>query len=87
MKDTIKLQTDSILHIPLDSYEQDFTFIVNGEEFRTNKIISHILSQKISKFHLSDPTIDTYSIKTNSKGDFSHFLNLINFKTSEINEK
>lgn len=76
---SLKLQTSCIRNVPFDIYEKNFTFIVNGEEFKTSKIISDIISPYISKIHSRDPTFDRIVINTKHKGDFSHILRLINF--------
>ena len=80
----IQLQITSILSVPIDSYSKDFMFIVNGEEFQTTKIISDLLSPKISQIHKIDPTFDTYTILTRNRGNFSSFLRLINFSEETI---
>lgn len=85
-ENTIQLESSSILKVPLESYYRDFTFIVNGEEFKTSRIISDILSPKISQMHSIDPTIDTFKIDTQARGDFQTILSLIDFKESSINE-
>lgn len=87
MKSSLKLQTDSILQVPLPNYANDFTFIVNNVEFRTNKFAADLLSPKISKIHQSDPTISEYHINTETKGNFQYFLDLLNFKTKEFTEE
>ena len=84
---TIKLQTDSILHVPLKSYEQDFTFIVNGKRYPTNKIISDLLSPKLSQNHISDPTANEFVINTKNKGDFQLILDLAQFDEIQINNQ
>lgn len=70
MNCTITLKATSFSNVPFDNYQKNFTFIVNDEEFSTNKIIADILSKKVSRNHLTDPTIDRYSIKTKNKGNF-----------------
>ena len=50
------------------------------------KSIKRVLSPKISKIHLSDPTINKFSINTRTKGDFQNFLNLQNFEETSLNE-
>lgn len=52
----IILKPISILNVPFQIYQKDFTFFVNDEEFKTNKIISDILSPKICQIHYNDPT-------------------------------
>ena len=60
----IQLKPLSILQVPLYSYQKDFTFIVNGEEFKTSRIFSDLISSKISQMHSNDPTFDTFYINT-----------------------
>lgn len=80
----IQLRPESISDVPLQIYEQDFTFIVNGEEFKTNRLISDLLSPKISQMHSSDPTLDTFVINTQHKGNFSNLYRLLNFKQNDF---
>ena len=79
-RDYIKLETSSILKVPLKSYNNDFTFIVNGKHFETSRIFADLLSPKICQMHLNDPTIDTFSINTKYPGNFYNIMNLINFE-------
>lgn len=64
-----------------------FTFIVNGKEFHTNRLIADILSPKISQIHHVDPTISTFIINSKHKGNFSKILNLINFQRNQISKE
>lgn len=80
----IQLKTSSILRVPLQNYSEEFTFVVNGQEYKTSRIISDLLSPTVCKIHLNDPAIDQFCIETQKEGDFSHVLNLINFKEIEI---
>ena len=75
----IRLKTSSIVGVPLNTYD-DFTFIVNEEEFKTSYFIAELLSTKICKIHLIDPTVSSFTINTVKKGNFSIILNLVNFK-------
>lgn len=84
--DKVKLKFSSILKIPFQVYKQDFTFLVNGKEFKTCQVISDLISSKISQIHLNDPTFDTFTINTQSQGDFSHILNLVKFDEISIND-
>ena len=86
MKNTIKLLKDSICHVPLHSYQHDFTFIVNNEEYKTNKIVADLLSPKISKIHQIDPTFNVYSINTRSKGDFQLIFDLLSFNSIDLSD-
>lgn len=78
------LKQSSILAVPFNIYEKDFSFIVNGEEFKTSRIIADLLSPIISRNHLTDPTINTYTINTQYSGDFSQILKLLNFESMNI---
>lgn len=80
----IQLRPESISDVPLQIFEQDFTFIVNGEEFKKSRLISDLLSPKISQMHSSDPTIDTFLIDTHHKGNFSILYRLLNFKENDF---
>ena len=82
----IKLKKSSILQVPFHIYQKDFTFIINGERIETNKFVADLLSPKISKIHVNEPTFSEYSITTRSKGNFQNILNLIKFGDLEINE-
>lgn len=87
MENKIKLQTDSVLHIPIKKYDNDFTFIVNSEKYETSSIAADLLSPIISSRHLIDPTLREFVINTNNHGDFNLLLNLLNFESQEINSK
>lgn len=80
----IKLHTNSIMEVPLIQYDNNFTFIVNGKEFKTSRIIADLLSPLICQMHSFDPTIDTFTISTYYKGNFSYILGLINFDKNVI---
>lgn len=76
----IQLIPYTILNVPLQTYCNDFSFIVNGQEIKTTRLISDLLSPKISQIHHNDPTFNQITINTCQPGDFSHILNLINFQ-------
>lgn len=83
----IQLQTARILNVPLQTYGKDFSFIVNGEEFKTSRIISDLISPKICSFHKVDPTIISFIVNTQSKGQFSRILGLSTFSIQSIPEE
>lgn len=80
----LHLSSNCIIKFPLQAYCNDFTFIVNGEEYKTSRIISDLLSPKICQIHSIDPTFNQIFINTEKKGDFSLILKLINFKDISI---
>ena len=76
------LKTKAVLNVPFETYDKDFTFIVNGKEFKTSRLQSEIISPKISRLHQIDPTIDVMNINTRERGNFEYILRLATF--SEI---
>ena len=83
---SLQLKPTCILNVPLQSYGDDFFMIVNGKEFKMNRLISDLLSPKICKIHMNDPTFNRFSIKAQHSGDFSRFLQLINFNEIKIQD-
>lgn len=79
----VQITPSAILNVPLQTYQKDFSFIVNGEEFKTSRVISDLISPRICKIHQQDPTIDTFTIKTQQQGDFSRILKLCEFQEIE----
>lgn len=84
--DQFQLLTSSILNIPLQDYEKKFTFIVNGQKFKTSIFIAELLSPVISKILSIDPTLNEFYINTDSQGNFQSIFNLINFQSHNISE-
>lgn len=82
----VQLKVSSIKNVPLQTYSNDFSFIVNGKEFKTSHLLSDLLSPKICQIHTSDPTFDQFTINTQYSGDFSHILQLNNFTTQKISD-
>lgn len=86
------LSPQNLFDFPFDKYEQDFTFIVDGQQFKTSRIVAEILSPTIRDMHLSDPTIDEFAISTKKniqqiiEGEFegekyfTDFLKLCSFR-------
>lgn len=81
---TMQLQPSSVFNIPFDTYEKDFTFVVNGEKIKTSRLISDLLSPVICRMHLNDPTVDTFTIDTQKTGNFSLILDLVKFQEIRI---
>lgn len=84
MKNSIKLQPDSVFQIPLFNYPKDFVFIVNNKEFEASHVVADLISSKISNLHQADPTLNKYEIKTHSKGDFQKILDLATFNQVDL---
>lgn len=83
----MQLKRSSILNVPINTYAEDFSFIVNGEEFKTSRLASDLLSSNISRIHKNDPTVDTFTIDTHYRGNFANILDLVNFKEVQLPEK
>lgn len=81
----LQLETASIKNVPLQTFDE-FSFIVNGKEYKTSRLISDLLSPVISHIHKSDPTINKFNIVTTKPGDFSNFLKLVNFEENKFPE-
>lgn len=82
---SLSLKPTSIMEVPLHIYE-DFTFVVNGENYKTNKIIADLLSNAVCKMHLIDPTLSEFTIDTEEKGDFSKIIKLADFTKHKISK-
>lgn len=80
----IQLKIQNILEIIQQSNNDNFTFIINGEEYKTTRVIANLLSPKIFKSQLVDSTINTFTINTNHIGNFSLFFELLNFQPINI---
>lgn len=78
--------------IPLDTYEKDFTFIVNGKRHLTSRVVADLLSPLIRKLHHVDPSINefnlenetTRNIQNKDQDYFDDFLSLSSFEVTEI---
>ena len=76
------LSPKNLINIPFNKYQQDFTLIVNGEKYKTTRIVADLLSPLIREIHLVDSTIDEFSInvRNNNNTDYlTEFLNLVCF--------
>ena len=82
----VRLKKSSILSVPIECFSKDFSFIVNGEEFKISRLFADLLSTKICQMHTIDPTCNIYILNTKNSGDFSKFLNLINFQSTNFLE-
>lgn len=87
MCDRIKLKGAEFCHINFAIYNNDFSFIVNGNQFETNKFFADYLSPVVARLHNIDPTIDSFSINLsndNQEGNFQEILDLANFSEYQI---
>ncbi|OHT05566.1 hypothetical protein TRFO_26633 [Tritrichomonas foetus] len=84
-----QMNTLGIFNIPFDAYVKDFLFIINGKEYKTNRIVADLISPKICKLHQTDYTIDSFSIdftigENDDSFDFNKVLGLVDFKPQQI---
>lgn len=83
-------------------YENDFTFVVNKESYKTSRFVADIISPIIRQLHYSDQSINEYHIniqatvtmpntndtnETSSSEYFDEFLQLATFKSIKIDSK
>lgn len=85
-KTLFKLNFD-LKDIPFEKYQKDFTFIVNGKEYQTNRLFADILSPKIRKFHYVDGSIDSFVINVDANFDFNEILSLLLSDEKQINKE
>ncbi|KAK8898305.1 hypothetical protein M9Y10_000588 [Tritrichomonas musculus] len=90
------LGLENVKHVPINKYARDFTFIVDGKQYQTSRILADLLSPIISELHSVDETADTFTIITTKKlrqqeqssntniDYFSDFLNKPIFEEQEI---
>ena len=76
--------------IPFERYDQNFTFIVNGKEFRTSRFLADLISPTIRQYHLIDETLDEFTLnlkEDNTNLTFLDFLKIISFEKVEITQE
>lgn len=84
-KKTLVLSSSGLKNIVLTNGEDDFKFIIGDSECKISRIFADFISPRISRMHISDPTIDKFNVndfllKPNQSSDiFDHQL-IENFK-------
>ena len=81
---TMCLNTSCIKNVPFNIHYQDFSFFVNGDEFRTSPLVAELLSPSICKIRRVDPHIKTFTINTLHRGDFRYIFELLDFRPINI---
>ncbi|KAK8842759.1 hypothetical protein M9Y10_025623 [Tritrichomonas musculus] len=84
------LSIESIKEIPFEKYDNDFTFVVNGKEYKTSRFFADFISPRIRQAHFVDKTINKYCFNTiakTTKIDFSSILSLITFQPTNLNQR
>ncbi|KAK8893839.1 hypothetical protein M9Y10_022268 [Tritrichomonas musculus] len=80
--------------LPFHKYEKNFSFIVNGKEYKTNRFIADMLSPIVRNLHYNDETLDAFSFNTKHSildgkieiDYFNDFLNLSQFQTVNMDK-
>lgn len=98
-KMNFNLNINNFQSIPFQAYTNDFTFIVNGKRYPTNRIFADILSPIVRNMHFIDGSQNEYSINIHKKfqsfsesvdksTNFQEFLNLAYFhENNELDSK
>ena len=96
------LSPSVLKNFPIDKYEENYTFIVNNREYKTNRIVADLLSPTIKNNHYNDSSNNKFILNTSnfnkdnednnnngtSKEDyFKEFLTLARFETHEIEKQ
>ncbi|KAK8857589.1 hypothetical protein M9Y10_015994 [Tritrichomonas musculus] len=88
------LSLENMQRISFSRYDKDFTFIVDGKRYETSRFVADLVSPKIMNYHYQDESINEYILNINKQGEsntepdyFSEFLNLVTFKSVNIDEK
>ena len=80
-----RLDLKNLQRIPFEKYNHKFTFVVDGKEYVTSRIVADLLSPIICQTHFQDESITGFNITLNksiTKGNslevdyFNEFLNL-----------
>lgn len=96
-KISFTLNPKILLELPLQKYQKDFNFIVNGKKYPVPRLVADILSPIIRNLHYQDETIQEYYIDikhqsqednlSNGQDHFSNFLDLCKCETVQLDEK
>lgn len=79
---------ENIKSIPIDKYDKDFLFKVNGKTYKASRIVADLLSPIIRQYHYEDESINEFTINTNiNEGQtdiFNDFLQITNFEIKTL---
>ena len=79
-----KIGNANIQRIQFDKFEKDFSFIVNGKEYKTNSFVASILSPTISKEFEENMNKSYYEINIEQEGDFNRIIEYGEMKEVDI---
>lgn len=88
------LSLENIKGLPFHKYENNFTFIVNGKQYLTSRIVADLLSPYIRQLHYIDFSINEFYLTTKqipneetlNNDFFFDFLSLATFNDSQIDQ-
>ncbi|OHS95125.1 hypothetical protein TRFO_38643 [Tritrichomonas foetus] len=84
---SFSLSSDFLTRVNFDIYDKDFTFIVNEQCYKVNKICADIISPIINNIHKTDPTVDHFDITCEfDSSEFEHIIGLFKNQPIEINK-
>lgn len=85
------LSLENFKNIPFSKYEKNFTFVLNGKRYPTNRLIADILSPYIRNYHFINSSIDEFYLNSNASSEeqenedfFNDFLNMASFQNSKL---
>jgi hypothetical protein len=71
------LSSAAIQNIVTDQIQEDFEFVVGGQEYKCSRIIAEFLSSRVRVSHSVDPSIAEYFVETSDSNDeFKLFMSL-----------
>ena len=87
MQSKQRIGIEHIQSIKFDKFEEDFSFIVNEEIYKTNSFVAIILSPNVSKLFEENKNVSYYEIKTKYEGDFNKIIKYGEMKFVDIQEE
>ena len=79
-----RIDLKNLLDINLNKFEKDFIFIVNDQEYKTNRIVAEVLSPKIRKIQQIDESNSVFRMNIQQEGNFNKVLELGELKEIDI---
>ena len=61
-----QILSENLEYLNLNKYDKDFTLIVNSKCYQISRFLIDIISPQIRQLHETDPTLNSFEIKTKS---------------------
>ena len=87
MNKLTNINLKNIQRVHFDKFEKDFSFIVNGQIYKTNSFVANILSPHISKMTDENMNVRYYQVNTKHDGDFNRIIENGEMKSMNIKEE